>query len=55
MPNGSTNPDSTVCRLEHKFRDTYITVNMETDLVDASLLSMSKLAITGYIKVYNGK
>ena len=55
VPNGSTAPASDVCKLEHKLRDPARTVDIFPGLVNASLLSTSKLASAGYITVYDGK
>ena len=54
MPNGTTAPASNVCKLQHNLRDPARTVDMVPGLVDASLLSTSKLATAGYITVYDG-
>ena len=55
MPNGSTDPASDICKLEHKLRVPVRTFNMVPGLVDASLLSTIKLTSASYITVYDGK
>ena len=55
IPSGGTDPDSDVCKLKHELRDPSRTVDMVPDLVDSSLLSTSKIASAGYIKIYDGK
>ena len=55
MPNGGTAPDFDVYKLEHELQDPSWTVDMVPGLVDSSLLSTSKLASAGYIKIYDGK
>ena len=54
MPNVRTAPASDVCKLEHELRDPSRTVDMVPDLVDSSLISTSKLASAGFIKIYDG-
>ena len=51
----STNPASDVCKLEHNLQDTSKTVGMFPGLVNVSLLSTSKLASAGCMKVYDRK
>ena len=55
MPNGSTDPASDVCKLEHNLQDTSKKVGMFPGLFNVSLLSTSKLASAGCMKVYNRK
>ena len=55
MPNGSTAPASDVCKVEYNLRDPVRAVDIFPVLVNASLLSASKLAIASYITVYDQK